>query len=366
LDWIVFGDDWGKHTSTVQHLVRHFPAGDRVLWINSIGMRSPKLESADLWRVARKAWTLLRPSPATASAREPMQITPLVLPWHLSPPAVAVNRHALGGQIRRACQAMGMNRANILTMNPMSRPYLPRPFRRLVYLRLDEYSEMPGVDRAPTDSYEPQLMEEADLVYATARNLLPDAPAWRRKSHYLSQGVDHDHFAQVPLDPPHTRTLGFFGLIAEWLDFALIERVARRCPDWTLEFVGPVRHCPDHLRRLPNVRFLPASPYAKLPGVIGHWSAAWIPFQLNRLTASVNPLKLREYLAAGLPTLSTPLPEVASSGLEVAIVTCEREVQGQLREIEQTDCPERRTRRREAVRAESWAARAREVRESVS
>lgn len=163
-----------------------------------------------------------------------------------------------------------------------------------------------------------------------------------RKSYYLPQGVQLDHFAQVPLSPSGHRVLGFFGAIAEWLDFDLIVQVARAAPDWQLQFIGKVEHQPDQLGCLPNVRFLPPVSFSELPGAMSDWAAAWIPFRLNELTRGVNPLKAREYLAAGLACHCTPLPEVAALGEHVMITDRADLVVSWLEETIATDNCEKR------------------------
>lgn len=204
-------------------------------------------------------------------------------------------------------------------------------------------------------------MADADAVLVTARALMPQIGGGDR-FHYLPQGVDFPHFAQTPLGVPQGRTLGFFGLLAEWLDYELVEDLARRRPDWTLEFVGAVRHVPERLRGIPNVRLLPAVPYGELPGVVTHWRAAWIPFEVSELTRAVNPLKLREYLAAGLPAACTPLPEAQG------IVPTPRDAVGfsaWLDEVLETDTEAARRGRRASMESESWGARAAELRHVV-
>jgi hypothetical protein len=111
---------------------------------------------------------------------------------------------------------------------------------------------------------------------------------------------------------------------------------------------------------LPNVRLLPAVPYADLPSVMGHWRAAWAPFRMNELTAAVNPLKIREYLAAGLPTFCTPLPEVeAIRGVRLGRTA--QEVAAWLAADAALDTPARRLARRLDVAPDSWSARAAEL-----
>lgn len=369
MNWLIFGDDWGEHPSTTQHLVRHLPDTDRVVWINSVGMRSPRVSFSD----ARRVWGRLRArtdrgtrhDQPTAVGRPAEIIKPMVLPWHDRRAAVRVSRVALGQQIRRALARAEMARVVVLASNPVALHFLDDvPADRVAYLRLDDYPRLPGVDSDMVEPLDRGLAARADVVFFTAPGLCLDGVGER--GHYLPQGVDVGHFSAVPLDPPGGRVLGFFGLLAEWVDYELVCAVADSAPDWTLEFLGPVRWHPDDFADRPNVRLRPGVSYDELPGAIGHWDAAWVPFECSPLTDGVNPLKLREYLAAGLPTLSTPLPAVRELSPEVTLAERAPEVLAWLSGVVAQDTVTLRSARRRAMHAHSWTQRAQDMRAAMA
>ncbi len=121
-------------------------------------------------------------------------------------------------------------------------------------------------------------------------------------------------------DIPRPR-LGFFGLIRDWVDIGLLAQVARRRPDWHFVIIGDADSSLDmgQYRDLANMHFLGRKSYAALPAFCRHFDVGLIPFKVNELTHAVNPIKLREYLSAGLPVVSTPMPEVKLYNLLVAI-----------------------------------------------
>lgn len=363
MDWIVFGDDWGGQPSTTQHLVLNLPTEDRVIWVDSIGARQPRLRLTDAARVWHKARSLLsKAGPAERLYRGTVgrveRIKPKVLPWHLSSGAVRFNTWSLGGALASRMAQVGIADPILVSSTPVVIQYLPAiPHRKLGYLRLDDYALYPGVDPELIHRTEPAMLSRADAVFATALTLMP-AGIPKEKSHYLPHGVQCEVFARVSLDPPRSRILGFFGTFAEWLDFGLIERVARLAPDWTLEFVGKVEVYPDSLRSIPNLRVLPAVPHRQLPEMAARWSAAWIPYQITERLLTVNPLKIREYLAAGLPTHCTPLPEAASLAPHVMVSDQAEVIHEWMERWRASDSPDARRRRREFVQGDSWAARA--------
>ncbi|MCB9730320.1 MAG: glycosyltransferase [Deltaproteobacteria bacterium] len=373
MDWVVFGDDWGAHPSTTQHLVQHLLGDDRVVWVDSIGMRSPRIRRADLRRLAAKARGLVAaatPSPAAHGAPTPRSFTrvrPLVLPWHTLALARRFNARSLGRAITSALAVLGASDPVVLAVNPAAAWYLDSfAHGPVAYLRLDDYARLPGVDADLVAASEPLMLARAAAIFATARALMPDGDAAAR-ARYLPQGVDLDHFASVPLTPPERPVLGFFGLVAEWIDFDLIRQVAAALPDWQLEFVGPVRHLPDAMRELPNVRWLPGVPYPELPAAISAWSAAWIPFAVDELTRGVNPLKAREYLAAGLPVACTPLPEVlplAERG-DLLLSADPAAIAAWAARVRATDDAAMRSARRASVADDGWAARSAALHQSI-
>ncbi|MFO0745317.1 MAG: hypothetical protein U1F43_06510 [Myxococcota bacterium] len=367
IDWIVFGDDWGRHPSTTQHLVAHLPPEDRVVWVDSLGMRAPRLRWADARRVVERVGALLgerrsrRNSvapPAGHPARHPaLRVRPHVLPWHLVPAVVAANRALLRRQLG------AMPGAVALVANPVAALYLDvvAP-RRVLYLRLDRYADVPGVDPALVAQVEPAMIARADRIFAPNAWVMADLPP--AKAELLPQGVDLERFAAVPLEPPATRVCGYWGWLGEWLDRELVARAAAAHPDWTFELRGPSRLPPEALALGPNVRVLPPVAHAELAAAAAHWRAAWAPLTLTHHMAHASPLKLREYLAAGLPTAATPIPEA----LALPAIRCVRtpdDVAGFLAAALADDAEQRRQRRR-AVAGDSWASRAAVVRAAAA
>ena len=366
MDWIVFAEDWGRHPSTTQHLVANLPASDRVLWVESIGMRAPRLRRADLARVVEKlrrrgAPTAGLPDLAEPSAgRAPDEIVkPVVLPWHEQSWAVAINRLLLREVARRAARTL---RSPVLvTANPAVVLYADVMGRgKLVYLRLDDFATLPGVDASLVRKTEALMFARADLVVVPNQRLVPAGVAAR----VLPQGVDVAAFEAVPLEPPRGRGLGYWGTLGEWIDFDLVAAVARALPEWRFEFVGHHRDDPVVTRglaswsRLPNIVTVAAVPHARLGATAAHWAAAWAPFIRGLHLTHASPLKLREYLAAGFPVASTPMPEADEIGGIAGIES----VADVVAWLGAGDHRAARAARRASMDAQSWSARAQTLR----
>jgi glycosyltransferase involved in cell wall biosynthesis len=150
--------------------------------------------------------------------------------------------------------------------------------------------------------------------------------------------------------------LGFFGLIRDWVDLDLLAAVARRRPDWHFVLIGDSAHDLSAYRPLANMHFLGRKPYAELPAYCRQFDLGLVPFKINELTDAVNPIKLREYLAAGLPVISTPLPEARLCEPWVEVVSGASEFEAAV-ERSLAGGDDRRAARSAAMSSEVWPAK---------
>ncbi|MBN1920599.1 MAG: glycosyltransferase [Anaerolineae bacterium] len=184
----------------------------------------------------------------------------------------------------------------------------------LIYDCMDDWSDFPGVSRSLVEN-ERRLCDMADRIWVVSEHLYQKfEPVFSGKLDYVPNGVDYDHFAGVPhLLTAHARpVLGYVGTLYTWLNVQLIAEVGDRLPDWDIVLVGPNSLNTSQRKMLnrPNIRFLGRQPYELLPTILAGFDVAMIPFVLNDLIRGTSPIKLYEYLAAGLPVVSTPMPEV--------------------------------------------------------
>lgn len=318
LDILTFANDWTADPTSKHHIMRRFARTNDVLWIEAAGMRAPKLASAyDRRRLLHKAKAILRRSHPVLDRLHVM--TPPALPYPHSPLARQANALLYGFTIGRELERLGMDREPVLcSFVPQCAPYIRRLERRLtVYYCVDRWSAFEGFDAGTMESGERELCETADLVIASAEDLAERCARFSSNVHYVPHGVDYEHFAEalqtgpLPADLaaiPEPR-IGFFGLIHEWVDVELIGRLADVLP-YSFVVIGSAKTDMSALEGKPNVFVLGRRSYAELPAYSRGFHAAIVPFRMTELTHSVNPIKLREYAAAGLPVVSSPLPEV--------------------------------------------------------
>jgi glycosyltransferase involved in cell wall biosynthesis len=161
-----------------------------------------------------------------------------------------------------------------------------------------------------------RLLAEADVVFTGGPSLHRSVRRQRRSAvHLFRSGVETAHYAASRSHRrPHTRPVaGYVGVLDERLDLDLVADLAARLPDWTIRMVGPVAKIGESvLPRAENIEYLGMTPYERLPWVMSGLDVALMPFALNEATRSISPTKTLEYLAAGLPVVSTRVADVVA------------------------------------------------------
>ena len=194
----------------------------------------------------------------------------------------------------------------------------------VVFEHIDELEVFTAAHRlSDLEGWYREAISGADLVVATAADLLDKVRAERPEAVLSPNGVDYRHFAEfVHGAPPEDiadiadkTIVGYYGAIAEWVDYDLIRRSAQALPDFEFVFLGPDYDGSVDSHRdifdLPNVRWLGVKEYGELPGHLHHFDVTTIPFIINEVTHAVSPLKLFEYMAGGRPIVTPNLRECA-------------------------------------------------------
>jgi glycosyltransferase involved in cell wall biosynthesis len=359
---LCFSHDWTGDPLSKTHLMRVMARRNRILWVNSIGYRTPSLNKADVSRIFRKLAAFTR----RIREVEPniFVLSPLAVPAYGSPAIRRLNRRLLRWQVRAAIRRLGFHKPINWVFNPAAAVVAGTlDEQAVVYYCVDEYSAFSGVNAAQLEDLERQLLERSDAVIVSADELLKSKSLYNSRTVLVRHGVDFDHFRKAldpeTLVPPDIAGLprpiiGFFGLIADWIDLDLIAAIARRYPFGTVVLLGKATTDVAMLEAVPNVKLLGRKPYADLPAYCKAFDVALNPFRINRLTLNANPLKVREYLAAGLPVVSTAIPEVEALGMCRIGATAD----DFLAAVDETLAdPGPSAERSEAVRGESWQAR---------
>lgn len=373
-DIVCISTDWRQDPLSKHHIMRRLAASNRILWINSIGMRNPTLSRKDAFRVWEKLKGIRRRPQKVAENITAVDL--LSIPFHGNPLARAANVVLLKAQMRRHAARLGFTRPIFWIFIPTSGDVLdtfPDASLRIYHIT-DDFTQFAGYPGEAIAVMERRLIEGCDLVVASARHLAEKKALPGMPIPVVAHGVDHAHFSRAltmgATDWPEDISrlprpvIGFYGELNHWLDLPMLARAARLRPNWSWALIGRIAvEAGDvsYLTGLPNVHHLGHKTFTELPAYCAAFDAALIPMKVNDLTRSVNPLKLREYLSAGVPVVSAPLPEVlpydgavkfaeSETNLVAAVESWLREERGPLAR-----------RLSESVAAEGWDARVEEL-----
>ena len=372
-DVLYFGAvDWSHTWQRPQQIASRLAAHGRVVYIDPIGLRA--LRFSDAPRLVRR----LRAGDVETVPRPPGLS---VISGHAATLASGLRAPAewtarlVASTVRSALAAAGIDHPLIWAGTPS--PALVAaldllPSRGLVYDCLDAVAAF-RPDSADVEVAESALARRADVVLATSAALEARMRRWNARTVLVPNAADYEHFsrpvaaAEIPAEirALPRPVIGYVGEVAPWLDTGLVRRLALRHPDWSIVLVGPATMEARGALPDPNVHVLGRRPYADLPRYLAGFDCCLIPFRASPLTAAVSPVKLYEYLAAGKPVVSTPLPSVLPFAREVLVGADRRFLEAVDEAVANRHDAVAAEARRRCARAETWDHRVARILEAL-
>ncbi len=329
---------WQAHQEIARRLAA---AGNRVLYIENTGVRSPGLR--DTKRVAARLgrWTRsLKSGGARQVAPNIFVYSPLVLPPFGSTARRLLNRYVFLRQLRGITRAMQMKDVLLWTYLPTDTAVdIIRAHQtdrsQVVYYNVADFSYLTPNSRRLRQS-EQELARLSNFIFATCSELAARFRSDNRNVHIFPPGVDMSAFpdasapeSELTGDPPDRLNLsslprpiiGYLGGLHRFVDYELVAGMARARPGWSWVFLGAHQVSLERLQGLPNVHLLGQQPHAELAGHLRFFDVCIVPYLKTSETSTVVPTKINEYLAAGKATVSTNLPTVCEFNGQHQILT---------------------------------------------
>lgn len=366
---LVFADDWGRHPSSCQHLIRQLLPRREVVWVNTIGTRPPRLDWSTVQRVAGKLKQWSKPGELAVpdDTLRPQILSPKMWPSFRSRFGRGLNRRMLSNALRPVIAAMPQPPVIVTTLPLVADLVGVWPGVRWVYYCVDDFSVWPGYDGETMLKMEREFVPKVDAVVAVSETLREHVLKLGKPSTLLTHGVDLDHWRgnsereSVPeLAGLAAPLVLFWGVIDRRLDMDFVRHLANNLKGGTLAFVGPQEDPDPELTKLPNVVFRSPVAFERLPSFARQAAVLVMPYADLPVTRAMQPLKFKEYLATGRPTVVRDLPSTREWADAADVVRTQEEFAARVLERIAGGLPAGQRLARERLSSESWAGKATE------
>jgi len=388
---VAFTKDWDDVPTCTTHILREMAKTIPVLWVSSIGTRKPTAASGkDLRRLVKRV--LAGFTRAEWKENKLRVLKPILIPKAQSSFARWLNRKMFAWYLTREVRDVERGRwgvdcgerpetiehwcfvPNAVDLLPASG--IQHPASRTVYYCADDWTQFHNLDGEWMGQKERELVERADVVFVTSRflenklnSLQSTVHSPQSTVHYMPHGVEYERFARaldksgpIPRDVAGLPkpVVGFYGNLHPWVDVELVAALASKRPGWPFVLIGEVYTDVTALEALPNVHLLGRREHSELHNYCRAFDMAIIPYDMsNPRMESVNPVKTKELLAAGLPIVAADVPELRGYGQDVLTCTgADQWLKAMETQLERKDCSDISSQ----MAGHDWSSRIREIR----
>jgi len=379
---VVFSDDWGRHPSSCQHLISQLLDRYPITWVNTIGTRAPRLSIEDLGKAAAKLiqWSR-KPKPDPSQPSNLTVVNPRMYPGFRKRWQQRLNASLISNAVNRQLAQHHHPHPRIaVTTIPIVAGLIGKlQVDRWVYYCVDDFSVWPGLDGRVIDQMERDLVNRVDRVMVVSETLRQRIAQMGCESDLLTHGIDLDHwgFTQPPSAPNRAPTrlpgwwselarpiLLFWGVVDQRLDTPWCQALAKRCG--SLVLLGPKQSPDPRLASTPRL-FMPGPvPYTDLPALAAEADVLVMPYDDLPVTRAIQPLKFKEYLATGKPTVVRRLPATISWSDAADVVDCIDRLVEIVTQRAAHGTPPDQLQARKRLAEESWAAKAQRFEQALT
>lgn len=370
---VVFGEDWDGLPSSSQLIVQALlDDGWQIMWINSIGLRTPTFTKKDFFRFLNKLHKMItiKKSKTRFRHHHPENLTvinPWVLPFHGNRWITMLNSKLLQCQLKKYFKE---NRYEFLWLSLPTAINFRKdiPHKTLIYYCCDDFASLAGVEHALAEKKEQLCIQLADKVFISQSSLAKKFSTCQHKLTMIPHGV-MDYFFTIPNSKPadypqSDQVVGFYGSVSTWIDLKLIIYLASKHPDWHFLLIGPIQVNIESCQHFKNIQFLGPKMHHQLPAYVNAWQVSILPFKQSPQIDACSPLKLKEYLAVGTPILSIEFPDIRQHQNYVTICTSYEAFSLALKNF--TQLKSSHALKQSLRRNHSWANRVKKINEELS
>jgi len=366
--------DWNDLWTRKQRFVLQFARqGNRVLYVET------QFHWVSYVRQFRKHWRRVFLFALGARRVEEnlfVYTPPLLVPaFQVFPSLAKVNNFVLGIALKRVMKKLGMKSPVLWIYTHFNKSLIKKlGAKKALYECVDDYSGAKGlIKREVVIKQEAETLKEVNAAIVTAESLRPSKLAYNSRIHvvcnaanvsHFNRAVSEKHIEPVDLSGVGRPRLVFLGMTQYWVDLELLDYIAGEKPEWQIVMIGPVAVDVRRFERAKNMHFLGNKPYDDLPDYMAYCDVALNPYRVDDVAKGCSPLKLYEYLAAGLPVVSTEMPEARKFDKIVTVASNYEMFVLAVEEILIRDAGSREELKKQALaesQKHSWEKRFREV-----
>jgi len=319
--FLVFSDDWGEHPSSCQHIFKHIVRKYPVIWVNNLGMRTPKFNKVDALKAIKKLkkmfFSAFKKNAAQIVLQKMTVLQPFMIPYNY-PLFRKFNQKSVSKTVKETLKKLNFSSPILVTTVPNVCDYIGVfKEKKIVYYCVDDFAEWPGHEKKLILQMEEDLIQKVDIFIATSDKLYQRLKKYGKSTFLLTHGVDLQAFTTISDDAEHATLgqiprprVGYVGLIDARLDWSLIEALLKDLPEVNFVFVGKKEFDLSFLERYSNFYRVSPVPYSEVPLVLKSMDILILPYLVNEFTQTINPLKLKEYLTSGRSIIGVPLKEI--------------------------------------------------------
>ena len=324
---IISTADWNSPIQTNKQYVSREIAklGNRVLYVESLGVRKIQIKKKDFFRIFKRIINNLLI--IKQKEKNIWVLSPILFPGATNKKIIFINRVIFNFNLFIAMKFLNFKKEYLWTYNPLTSLYLNiEKFKSSIYHAVDAIEHQPFMPKKHIEKQEIILSKKVGKIFVTSKNIINKLKKHNSNITYFGNVCDYDHFSKalttntenIPLDIKciNKPIIGFIGSISEYkLNYKLIHNVASSLKEINFVFIGPTDDSLNHsnlnrIKKLKNVYFLGYRKYKSLPSYCAYFDVAWLPLIHNNYTKSMFPMKFFEYLAAGLPVVATDLESI--------------------------------------------------------
>ena len=384
----VFSDDWGRHPSSSQHLIRELLWYNKiccrqgcpgcreyqVVWVNTLGTRTPELSRADLIRAAGKirSWVnppIAQPQQDSEFGSDLKIVSPKMWPGFRRPWQRRLNAAAMQWHVEDALGRRSDEERIAITTIPITADLVGRlDVDRWIYYCVDDFSQWPGLDSQVMQDMEAELVAKVDDIIVVSQTLQDRITQLGRESTLITHGIDTGHWKKTPAPanrpvefPAANKPVAlFWGLIDQRLDVAWCKELAQAMAvhGGSLILAGPQQSPDPELANLPATIFPGRIAYEDLPNWAAHADVLVMPYADAPVTRAMQPLKLKEYLATMKPVVVRDLPATRLWCDAADVVSDSATFTQRIIDRLETGLPDQQAHARQRLTQEKWSLKA--------